>query len=83
MTAAPTGKVCVSCTFTPQETRHMLLKNQVAIITGGAGINGLGFATARLMAEQGAKVAILDLEGADPAGAAARLGEGHLGLVPM
>ena len=24
----------------------MLLKNQVAIITGGAGINGLGFATA-------------------------------------
>jgi len=39
----------------------MLLKNQVAIITGGAGINGLGFATARLMAEQGAKVAILDL----------------------
>ena len=59
----------------------MLLKNQVAIITGGAGINGLGVATARLMAEQGAKVAILDLEGADPAGAAARLGEGHLGLV--
>lgn len=59
----------------------MLLKDQVAIITGGAGINGLGFATARLMAEQGAKVAILDLEAADPAGAAARLGEGHLGLV--
>ena len=59
----------------------MLLKDQVAIITGGAGLNGLGFATARLMAEQGAKVAILDLEAADPAGAAARLGEGHLGLV--
>src|SRR5256885_1481183 len=61
--------------------RHMLLKDRVAIITGGAGINGLGFATARQMAAQGARVAILDLERADPAGAAARLGDGHLGLV--
>ncbi|MDD0838050.1 SDR family oxidoreductase [Curvibacter sp. HBC61] len=59
----------------------MLLTNQVAIITGGAGLNGLGFATARLMAAQGAKVAILDLERANPAAAAALLGEGHLGLV--
>src|SRR5256885_16118031 len=33
--------------------RHMLLKDRVAIITGGAGINGLGFATARQMAAQG------------------------------
>ncbi len=59
----------------------MLLKDKVAIITGGAGINGLGFATARQMAAQGARVAILDLERADPAAAAARLGGGHLGLV--
>jgi NAD(P)-dependent dehydrogenase (short-subunit alcohol dehydrogenase family) len=59
----------------------MLLKDQVAIITGGAGVNGLGFATARLMAAQGARVAILDLELADPAAAAAQLGEGHIGLV--
>ncbi len=59
----------------------MLLKDQVAIITGGAGVNGLGFATARLMAAQGAKVAILDLERADPAAAAAQLGAGHIGLV--
>ena len=43
----------------------MLLKDQVAIITGGAGVNGLGFATARLMAAQGAKVVILDLQRAD------------------
>ena len=40
----------------------MLLKDNVAIITGGAGVNGLGFATARLMAAQGAKVAILEHE---------------------
>jgi len=59
----------------------MLLKDKVAVITGGAGLNGLGFATARMMAEQGATVVILDLAVADPAGAAARLGAQHLGLV--
>jgi NAD(P)-dependent dehydrogenase (short-subunit alcohol dehydrogenase family) len=59
----------------------MLLAERVAIITGGAGLNGLGFATARMMAAQGARIVILDLEGADPAGAAARLGPQHLGVV--
>ncbi|MFC5610369.1 SDR family NAD(P)-dependent oxidoreductase, partial [Variovorax soli] len=59
----------------------MLLKDKVAVITGGAGLNGLGYATARQMAAHGAKVAILDLARAEPAGAAARLGDGHLGLV--
>ncbi|MBQ0932284.1 SDR family NAD(P)-dependent oxidoreductase [Ideonella alba] len=59
----------------------MLLTNQVAVITGGAGLNGLGFATARQMAAQGATVVILDLARAEPAAAAARLGEQHLGLV--
>lgn len=59
----------------------MLLKDRVAIVTGGAGQNGLGFATARMMAAQGATVVILDLAPADPAGAAARLGPQHMGLV--
>ena len=59
----------------------MLLKDKVAVITGGAGLNGLGFATARLMASLGARVALLDLERASPAAAAAQLGSGHLGLV--
>ena len=59
----------------------MLLKDKVAVITGGAGLNGLGFATARQMAEHGARVVILDLARAEPAQAASRLGEGHLGLV--
>jgi len=59
----------------------MLLKDKVAVITGGAGANGLGFATARQMAGQGAIVAILDLEAAGPSRAAASLGEHHLGLV--
>lgn len=59
----------------------MLLKDKVAVITGGAGLNGLGYATARMMAAQGARVAILDLEQANPAAAAAQLGAGHIGVV--
>ncbi len=58
----------------------MLLKDKVAIITGGAGLNGLGYATARLMAAQGAHVAVLDLARAEPAATAAQLGAGHIGL---
>ncbi|HEU0204434.1 MAG TPA: SDR family NAD(P)-dependent oxidoreductase [Burkholderiaceae bacterium] len=61
----------------------MLLKDKVAVITGGAGLNGLGFATARLMAAHGARVAVLDLARAEPAAAAAKLGDdhgAHLGL---
>lgn len=59
----------------------MLLKDKVAVITGGAGINGLGFATARQMAAHGAGVVIVDLARAEPDAAARRLGDQHLGLV--
>jgi NAD(P)-dependent dehydrogenase (short-subunit alcohol dehydrogenase family) len=59
----------------------MLLTNKVVLITGGAGVNGLGFATAMKMASQGARVAIMDLEGAQPADAARQLGDDHLGVV--
>ena len=59
----------------------MLLADKVALVTGSAGLNGLGFATARMLAAQGARVVILDLERADPAGAAAKLGPQHVGLV--
>lgn len=59
----------------------MLLKDRVAIVTGGAGFNGLGFATARMLAAHGAQVVITDLAPANPAGAAAELGPQHLGLV--
>jgi NAD(P)-dependent dehydrogenase (short-subunit alcohol dehydrogenase family) len=59
----------------------MLLKDKVALITGGAGRNGLGYATARMMAAQGARVVILDLAHTGPAAAAADLGEGHMGIV--
>ncbi|EEC3283066.1 glucose 1-dehydrogenase [Salmonella enterica] len=58
----------------------MLLKDKVAIITGAASARGLGFATAKLFAENGAKVVIIDLNGEASEAAAAALGEGHLGL---
>jgi NAD(P)-dependent dehydrogenase (short-subunit alcohol dehydrogenase family) len=59
----------------------MLIKGQVAIITGGASKRGLGLATARLFAEHGARVAILDLDFATAREAAASLkGRGHLAL---
>ncbi|QCT18565.1 SDR family oxidoreductase [Jejubacter calystegiae] len=58
----------------------MLLNDKVAVITGAASARGLGFATARLFAEQGARVAILDLDADAAAAAAAQLGDQHLGL---
>ena len=39
------------------------LHNKVALITGAASAGGLGFATARKMAEQGAKVFLTDING--------------------
>jgi NAD(P)-dependent dehydrogenase (short-subunit alcohol dehydrogenase family) len=62
----------------------MLLKNKIAVITGAASPRGLGKATAKLFAEHGARVVILDLD-ADKAAAAAAdlpvLGTGaHLGF---
>ncbi|MCW1967016.1 MAG: SDR family oxidoreductase [Anaerolineae bacterium] len=58
----------------------MLLKDKIAIITGGAGLNGLGFASAKMMAAHGARVAIMDLAQADPTHAAALIGPDHLGV---
>ena len=61
-------------------SENMLLKDKVAIITGAASARGLGFATAKLFAENGASVVIFDLNGEASKAAAAALGEGHLGL---
>ena len=59
----------------------MLLKDRTAVISGAAGRRGIGLATAKLFAEQGARVAILDLDGKAAAEAAATLvGSGHLGI---
>ena len=59
----------------------MLLKGKIAIITGAASPRGLGLASARVFAEHGAKVAILDLD-ADMCKEAAKSlkGRGHMGF---
>ncbi len=58
-----------------------LLQGRRAIVTGAASPRGIGRATARLFAEHGATLALLDLEREAVEAAAAELGEGHLGLV--
>ena len=57
-----------------------LLEGRAAIVTGAASPRGLGKATARLFAEHGCRVAILDLDAQEAAQAAADIGDGHLGL---
>ncbi|MBY6154457.1 SDR family oxidoreductase [Vannielia litorea] len=58
-----------------------LLTGKTAIITGAASPRGLGKATAKLFAEHGCRVAILDLDATQAAEAAADLpGSGHIGL---
>lgn len=54
------------------------LARQVALVTGGAG--GIGLATARALAADGAEVAVLDLDGEKAAEAAGAIGGRALGL---
>lgn len=58
----------------------MLLAGRTAVISGAAGPRGIGFATARTFAGQGARVAILDIDGKAAAEAATQLGKGHVGI---
>ncbi len=57
-----------------------LLDNRTAIITGAASPRGLGIAMARLFAEHGGRVAILDLDLGAAQAAAAEIGPDHIGL---
>lgn len=57
----------------------MLLEGKTAIVTGAASARGIGKATARLFAEHGARVALLDLDQAATAAAAADIGPAHRG----
>ena len=57
-----------------------LLEGKFAIITGAASPRGLGKATARIFADNGATVAILDLDEGQAKAAAADIGSEHVGL---
>ena len=58
----------------------MLLTDKTAVISGAASARGIGRATAKLFAEHGARVAILDLDAAGANQAAEELGAGHIGI---
>ena len=58
----------------------MLLKDKVAIITGAASPRGIGYATAKTFAREGAVVALLDLDAKAVHEAAATIGAGHKGF---
>ena len=57
----------------------MLLSGKLCVISGAASPRGIGLATARLFAEHGARVVILDLDGVAAAGAARSIGPSHAG----
>jgi NAD(P)-dependent dehydrogenase (short-subunit alcohol dehydrogenase family) len=58
----------------------LLLTDRTAVISGAASPRGIGRATAKLFAEHGARVAILDLDATGAKAAAAELGAGHIGI---
>lgn len=56
-----------------------LLRGRVAVITGASRVRGIGLATARLFAQHGARVALLDLDEGEASAAAQTLGPQHFG----
>lgn len=58
----------------------MLLQGRTAAISGAASARGIGRATAKLFAQHGARIAILDLDDAGAKAAAAELGPDHIGV---
>jgi NAD(P)-dependent dehydrogenase (short-subunit alcohol dehydrogenase family) len=58
----------------------LLLASRIAVVSGAASPRGIGLATAKLFANQGARVAILDLDEGASKQVAAAIGPDHLGV---
>ncbi len=58
----------------------MQLNDQIAIVTGGASLRGIGWATAKRFADEGACVVVLDIDAVAAEQAARAIGPQHLGL---
>ena len=56
----------------------MRLENRVAIVTGGA--RGIGEGISRCLADEGARIAVLDIDGEAAQEMASELGSDHLGM---
>ncbi len=57
----------------------MLMKDKVAIVTGAASVRGIGWTTAKRFAEEGARVALIDLDAPSAQRAAAEIGSANRG----
>ncbi len=57
-----------------------VLEGRTAIVTGAGSAEGIGFATARLFVEAGARVVLADIDGRAASDLAATLGEGAIGV---
>lgn len=58
----------------------MLLKDKVCVITGAASARGIGKATAKMMAEHGAYIVIIDIDGEAASAAAADITKSGFGI---
>lgn len=57
-----------------------MLSNKIAIVTGAGNPDGIGFATAKIFVENGAKVVLVDLDKHNTTKAARLLGENAVGM---
>ncbi|WP_417583136.1 SDR family NAD(P)-dependent oxidoreductase [Pelagibacterium sp.] len=66
---------CIGGVNQQQIEDDMLLSGKTAVLSGAGNVEGIGFATAKAFVEAGARVLLVDINEAELAGAAERLGD--------